>query len=92
MTILGNFIAGQPQASHSGRTAEVFDPASGEVTRQVALSSADETRDANRVADEAYPGWAKMSPLKRSRILFKFKALVEEHADEIARLISSEHG
>ncbi|MAR73092.1 MULTISPECIES: CoA-acylating methylmalonate-semialdehyde dehydrogenase [unclassified Halomonas] len=92
MTILGNFIAGQPQASHSGRTAEVFDPASGEVTRQVALSSADETRDAIHVADEAFPGWAKMSPLKRSRILFKFKALVEEHADEIARLISSEHG
>ncbi|KAE9623777.1 aldehyde dehydrogenase family protein, partial [Parasedimentitalea maritima] len=56
------------------------------------LSSADETRDAIRVADEAFPGWAKMSPLKRSRILFKFKALVEEHADEIARLISSEHG
>lgn len=92
MSILGNFINGQAVASQSGRTAPVYNPATGEQSLQVALSSAQETQEAVRVADEAFPTWSKMSPLKRSRILFKFKALVEEHTDELARLISREHG
>ncbi|MFS8149190.1 CoA-acylating methylmalonate-semialdehyde dehydrogenase [Vreelandella titanicae] len=92
MSILGNFINGQAVASQSGRTAPVYNPATGEQTLQVALSSAQETQEAVRVADEAFATWSKMSPLKRSRILFKFKALVEEHTDELARLISREHG
>ncbi|MFG6667626.1 CoA-acylating methylmalonate-semialdehyde dehydrogenase [Halomonas sp. HNIBRBA4712] len=92
MSTLGNFINGQATASQSGRTAPVFNPATGEQAFEVALSSAEETREAVRVAHDAFASWAKMTPLKRSRILFKFKALVEEHADELARLISSEHG
>ena len=92
MSTLGNFINGQAVASQSGRTAPIYNPATGEQSLQVALSTADETRDAVRVADEAFAAWSKISPLKRSRILFKFKALVEEHTDELARLISSEHG
>ncbi|MCA8862910.1 MULTISPECIES: CoA-acylating methylmalonate-semialdehyde dehydrogenase [unclassified Halomonas] len=92
MSILGNFINGQAVASQSGRTAPVYNPATGEQSLQVALSSAQETQEAVRVADEAFATWSKMSPLKRSRILFKFKALVEEHTDELARLISREHG
>ncbi|QEM83480.1 CoA-acylating methylmalonate-semialdehyde dehydrogenase [Halomonas binhaiensis] len=92
MTTVENFINGQVAASNSGRTAPVYNPASGEVSRQVVLSSADETREAIRIADEAFAGWSRVTPLRRARILFKFKALVEEHADELARLISSEHG
>jgi len=92
MGILGNFINGQAVASSSGRTAPVYNPATGEQRLQVALSSAQETQEAVRIADEAFATWSKMSPLKRSRILFKFKALVEEHTDELARLVSSEHG
>ncbi|MCH4564244.1 CoA-acylating methylmalonate-semialdehyde dehydrogenase [Halomonas sp. EGI 63088] len=92
MSILGNYINGQAAASQSGRTAPVYNPATGEQSLQVALSSAAETREAVRVAHEAFAGWAKVTPLKRSRILFKFKELVETHADELARLISSEHG
>ena len=92
MSTLGNFINGQAVASQSGRTAPVYNPATGEQSLNVALSSAAETTDAVRIADEAFPAWAKMTPLKRSRILFKFKALVEEHTDELARIISSEHG
>ncbi|MDI5983597.1 CoA-acylating methylmalonate-semialdehyde dehydrogenase [Halomonas sp. M4R5S39] len=92
MSILGNFINGQVVASQSGRTAPVYNPATGQQSLQVALSSADETREAVRLAHEAFTSWSKVTPLKRSRILFKFKALVEEHADELARLIASEHG
>ncbi|SEN55639.1 CoA-acylating methylmalonate-semialdehyde dehydrogenase [Halomonas caseinilytica] len=92
MSILGNYINGQPVASQSGRTAPVYNPATGEQRLQVALSSADETREAVHVADEAFATWSKITPLKRARILFRFKTLVEEHADELARLIASEHG
>lgn len=92
MGILGNFSNGQAVASQSGRTAPVYNPATGEQSLQVALSSAQETQEVVRVAAEAFAAWSKTSPLKRSRILFKFKALVEEHTDELARLISREHG
>ncbi|WP_431025211.1 CoA-acylating methylmalonate-semialdehyde dehydrogenase [Halomonas sp. H5] len=92
MSMLGNYIHGRAEASHSGRSAPVYDPATGEESLRVALSSADETREAVRSAAEAFATWSRVSPLKRARILFKFKALVEEHADELARLISREHG
>jgi len=92
MTTLGNFIGGQAVASTSGRTATVFNPASGEARLQVALSSADETRAAIANAEEAFASWKQVTPLNRARILFKFKTLIEQHADELATLITSEHG
>jgi malonate-semialdehyde dehydrogenase (acetylating) / methylmalonate-semialdehyde dehydrogenase len=92
MNQIQHFLNGQVVAGASGRTAPVYNPATGEQSADVALASADETREAVRIAHEAFAGWAKVSPLKRARILFKFKALVEEHADELARLISQEHG
>lgn len=92
MTTLGNFIGGQAVASTSGRTATVFNPASGEPRFQVALSSADETRQAIANAEAAFASWKQVTPLNRARIMFKFKALVEQHADELATLITSEHG
>jgi malonate-semialdehyde dehydrogenase (acetylating) / methylmalonate-semialdehyde dehydrogenase len=92
MTTLGNFIGGQAVASTSGRTATVFNPATGDPRLQVALSSADETRQAITNAETAFASWKQVTPLNRARILFKFKALVEQHADELASLITSEHG
>ncbi|MBS9405340.1 aldehyde dehydrogenase family protein, partial [Halomonas sp. TRM85114] len=92
MSILGNYINGQAVASQSDRTAPVYNPATGQQSLQVALASADETREAVRIAHDAFATWSTFTPLKRSRILFRFKALVEEHADELARLISQEHG
>ena len=92
MTTLGNFIGGQAVASTSGRTATVFNPATGEPRFQVALSSADETRQAIANAEAAFASWKQVTPLNRARIMFKFKALVEQHADELATLITSEHG
>ncbi|WP_141440551.1 CoA-acylating methylmalonate-semialdehyde dehydrogenase [Vreelandella titanicae] len=92
MKTLSHYLNGQLSAVQSQRTSPVYNPATGEQSAQVALATADETREAVRIADEAFAAWSKTSPLKRARILFKFKALVEEHTDELARLISSEHG
>lgn len=92
MQTLPHYLNGQLSSGQSQRTSPVYNPATGEQSAQVALATADETREAVRIADEAFVAWSKTSPLKRSRILFKFKALVEEHTDELARLISSEHG
>ncbi|MEQ4703210.1 CoA-acylating methylmalonate-semialdehyde dehydrogenase [Providencia huaxiensis] len=92
MDQIHNFIGGEIVSSKSGRFAPVFNPATGEQSAQVVLSSADETKKAIEIANKAFPKWSKLSPLKRSRILFKFKALLEENMDELARLISQEHG
>ena len=92
MTVLGNFIGGQRVSSHSDRTATVYNPATGEASFSVALSSADETRAAIANAEEAFASWSKVTPLNRARIMFKFKELIERHADELAKLITSEHG
>lgn len=92
MRILGNFISGQHVDSASQRVAYVYNPATGEQTAHVSLASAEEARNAVKVADQAFHEWSKVTPLKRARILFKFKALVEEHTDDLARLIASEHG
>ncbi|MCK0769811.1 CoA-acylating methylmalonate-semialdehyde dehydrogenase [Chromohalobacter canadensis] len=92
MNQIHHYINGNSVTGRSERFAPVYDPATGEQTAQVALASAEQTHEAVHIADEAFAKWSKVSPLKRARILFKFKALVEEHADELARLISSEHG
>jgi len=92
MNTLGNFIDGQIVASNSGRVGAVFNPATGEQTKQVCLSSADETRSAIESAQQAFKTWSKVTPLNRARVMFKFKALLEQHADELAELITSEHG
>jgi malonate-semialdehyde dehydrogenase (acetylating)/methylmalonate-semialdehyde dehydrogenase len=92
MKTLGNYIDCEAVASQSGRTATVYNPATGEPSMQVALSSADETRAAIASAEEALQGWSKVSPLNRARVMFKFKALIEEHADELAAMITAEHG
>lgn len=92
MQQIQNFIGGELVSSQSGRFAPVFNPATGEQTAQVVLSSAAETKKAIEVAHKAFPKWSKLSPLKRARILFKFKALLELNMDHLARLISQEHG
>ena len=92
MVTLGNFIDGKASASSSSRTAAVYNPATGEQSATVSLSSADETRGAIANAQEAFESWNKVTPLNRARIMFKFKELVEKHADELSEMITSEHG
>jgi malonate-semialdehyde dehydrogenase (acetylating)/methylmalonate-semialdehyde dehydrogenase len=92
MKTLGNLINNQETHSESNRFAPVYNPATGEQTAQVALSSADEARKAVDAADAAFATWSKTPPVIRARVLFKFKTLLEENRDELARLISEEHG
>jgi malonate-semialdehyde dehydrogenase (acetylating) / methylmalonate-semialdehyde dehydrogenase len=91
-SILGHFVDGRMQAGASGRTAPVQCPAQGSVAAQVSLASALETRAAIQAAREALPAWAETPPLQRARVMFRFKALIEAHLDELARLITHEHG
>jgi malonate-semialdehyde dehydrogenase (acetylating)/methylmalonate-semialdehyde dehydrogenase len=89
---LGHFIGGREVAGGSGRKGIVHNPATGQVRGEVAYASADETRAAIAAAEAALPDWSATPPLQRARIMFKFKALLEEHTDELARLITVEHG
>ncbi len=89
---LAHWINGLRVEGTSGRAGDIFDPATGEVAAQVPFASADETRTAIEAAWNALPGWAAQTPLRRARVMFRFKALLEEHTDELARMISAEHG
>lgn len=92
MKTVFNFINGEISEYQTERVAPIFDPATGQQTKQVALSNEEQTAQAIESAQQAHLGWAKTSPLKRARVLFAFKALVEANLDRLARLISSEHG
>jgi malonate-semialdehyde dehydrogenase (acetylating)/methylmalonate-semialdehyde dehydrogenase len=88
---VGHFIDGRRVADH-GRSQAVYNPATGQVARQVALASRETVEAAIAAAAEAWPAWRDTPPLKRARIMFRFKELLEQHADEIVALITEEHG
>ena len=87
-----HFINGQIVSGFTDRQLDVHNPATGEVEAQIRMADAATTREAIAAADAALSAWAATTPLRRARILFRFKALVEEHFDELARMISAEHG
>jgi malonate-semialdehyde dehydrogenase (acetylating)/methylmalonate-semialdehyde dehydrogenase len=89
---LYHWIGGGRVAASSGRFGEVFDPATGEVRARVPFASVAEVDHAVRTAERAFPGWATTSALSRARVLFRFKELLERHADELTGLITAEHG
>jgi malonate-semialdehyde dehydrogenase (acetylating)/methylmalonate-semialdehyde dehydrogenase len=92
MQVIGNFINGELSASKSGRTAPIFNPATGAQIKSVTLSTSDETEAAIGVAQAAFASWSKVTPLNRSRIMFRFKALLEQNIDQLAEMITLEHG
>jgi malonate-semialdehyde dehydrogenase (acetylating)/methylmalonate-semialdehyde dehydrogenase len=87
-----HYINGRVVSSTSGRQQDVFNPATGEVSAQVALASAEEVNAAVAAAKAAAPAWAETAPLKRARILSKFKDLIEKNHDDLAAAITREHG
>jgi len=87
-----HFINGKKVATTSGRSQAVFNPATGAPIASVALGSAEEVNAAIAVASKAAPGWAETAPLKRARVLSKFKELLEKHHDDLAAMITREHG
>ncbi|WP_241576320.1 CoA-acylating methylmalonate-semialdehyde dehydrogenase [Rosenbergiella collisarenosi] len=92
MEIVQNYIQGQCHQSQSQETLPVFNPATGSVVRKVTQSSQDEMLAAIESAHRAFPSWSTTAPLRRARILFNFKQLLEENRDGLAALISEEHG
>jgi len=92
MREIGHFIGGKRVAGTSGRTSNVYNPATGEVQATVALASVEELRAAVENAKAAQPKWAATNPQRRARVFFKFVELLNQNMDELATLLSSEHG
>ncbi len=92
MRNIKHWISGKEFTSKSGRTGDVFNPATGEKTAQVAIASVEEVDHAVAVAKDAFQEWGHASLAKRTRVMFAFRELVEKHKKEIAALLTSEHG
>lgn len=89
---LHHYVNGQKVEGTSGRFGDVFNPATGEVAARVPLASSSETASAIEAAAAAFPDWRNTPPLRRARVLFRFKELLDANLDELAQLVSSEHG
>nr|MDQ2696544.1 CoA-acylating methylmalonate-semialdehyde dehydrogenase [Pseudomonadota bacterium] len=89
---LQHYISGQRVDGESGRFSDVFNPATGEVKAKVPLATNAEVEKAVNAAREAFPTWSGTSPLRRARIMNRFRDLLEKNADQLAAIISSEHG
>jgi malonate-semialdehyde dehydrogenase (acetylating)/methylmalonate-semialdehyde dehydrogenase len=92
MHTLSNVIGGELARSASGRHAPIFNPATGEQSAVLPLSTAAELDAAVAAAKLALPAWADLPPLRRARYMFRFKQLLDENTDRIAEAISAEHG
>ena len=92
MRTINHFIDGREAPGASGRFGDVFNPNTGEVQARVALASAAELDAAVQSAAKAQVAWAAVNPQRRARVMFEFKRLIEARMDELAELLSSEHG
>ena len=92
MREIGHFIGGKHVPGKSGRTADVFQPMTGEVIAKVALASRDELRQAIENAKAAQPAWAATNPQRRARVLMRFLELIAKETDSLAELLAREHG
>jgi malonate-semialdehyde dehydrogenase (acetylating)/methylmalonate-semialdehyde dehydrogenase len=89
---LGHFVDGRNVPGNSKRRAPVFDPSTGIQSANVCLADSIDVDRAVVAAHAAFQSWAATTPLRRSRVMFAFKELLELHRDELAELISAEHG
>jgi malonate-semialdehyde dehydrogenase (acetylating)/methylmalonate-semialdehyde dehydrogenase len=92
MRAIEHFVSGKALIGAAGRHGDVFNPNTGAVQARVALANAREIDAAVQSAAKAFPGWASTNPQRRARVMFAFKQLVEMNMDELAHLLSSEHG
>ncbi len=89
---IGHYVGGSVISPKDGRFADVYNPAKGAVARKVALASRKEVDSAVAVAQKAFDSWSQTSPLRRARILFKYLELLNANRDELAAIITAEHG
>ncbi len=92
MNSIQHFVDGKKFKGTSKRNGKVFNPATGEQSSTVSLASTEDVNKAVLVAKKAFVNWSQKTPLSRSRILFKFKELIEKNSDELTKIIVSEHG
>ncbi len=92
MRTINHWINGRAADREPERTGAVYDPASGEQAARVAYATADDVDAAVRAAKTAFPAWRDTSVVRRARVMFAFRDILERHEDELARLITSEHG
>ncbi|MFZ9465091.1 MAG: CoA-acylating methylmalonate-semialdehyde dehydrogenase, partial [Burkholderiaceae bacterium] len=89
---IAHWIEGKPHMGQSARFAPVYNPALGAVASEVLLADASDVDTAVQSAHKAFGAWAETSPLRRARVMFKFKELIEKHHDDLAACITREHG
>src|ERR1700755_575573 len=89
---INHWIAGAPYAGRSGRSGPVFTPATGVQTGAVDFASVEEVDRAVQAAKTAFPAWRALSLAKRAELLFAIRELVHERREEIAKLLTAEHG
>jgi malonate-semialdehyde dehydrogenase (acetylating)/methylmalonate-semialdehyde dehydrogenase len=92
MRQIDHLIVGGTGSGAGGRKGDVFDPNSGAVQAQVAFGGKAELDRAVEAAKKVQPGWAAVNPQRRARVMFRYKELIEDHIQELAVLLSSEHG
>ncbi|NBT34563.1 MAG: CoA-acylating methylmalonate-semialdehyde dehydrogenase [Betaproteobacteria bacterium] len=92
MNQIAHFIDGKRTPGQGGRSQPIYNPSLGSLTGEVRLASAADVEAAVQSALRAFPAWANTPPLRRARIMFRFLELLNENRDELARLITSEHG
>src|SRR3954468_5693804 len=92
MALLAHWIDGKLVEGSSARRGDVFDPATGQVTKQVAFASTEDVDAAVEAASAAFGEWRNSSLAERSRILFRFRELLDQRADALAAIITAEHG
>ncbi len=89
---IGHYLNGRANTPASGRSQEVFNPATGAVSGHVALGSSADVDAAVAAAQAAFPAWSDMPPLRRARVMFKFLELLNKNKDKLAHMITAEHG
>jgi malonate-semialdehyde dehydrogenase (acetylating)/methylmalonate-semialdehyde dehydrogenase len=92
MRHISHFIGGPLPAGAGDRFADILNPNTGEVQARVTLGVAADVDAAVRSAERAFPAWAATNPQRRARVMFEFKRLIEANMDQLAALLSSEHG
>jgi len=89
---LQHYVGGRRVDGTSGRFGDVYNPATGEIAARVPFASAEETRAAIAAAEKALPQWSALSPARRAQVLYRYRELILANIEELARLLSSEHG
>ncbi len=92
MTTVMHFINGAQVANSSQRTGNVFNPALGEIVRQVSLAETKDAKAAIQAASDAYPSWRDTSLTKRQQIMFNFREILNSTKQELAAIVTEEHG